>query len=197
LEKPDVAEDSHPLAQRLAERLSARASRGPILEIAHGSGRNTRALRRLGFEVVSIGDAVPYTQLPARKGGYAGALSTHGYLHGNFAKVRAGIAELCRVLAPGAPVALVFGSVNDVRFGFGTQIDDVTFAPGEGPEAGIPHAFLDEDAVREAMAGFTIESAQETETDAIAGKWAHADDELEGRMHWFVLASKSGGKPDA
>lgn len=191
--KSDVAEDSHPLAQRLAERLTALGIKGPILEVAHGSGRNTRALSRLGFDVVSIDDAVPYTQLPARKGGYAAALSTHGYLHGNFAKLRAGIAELRRVLAPGAPVALVFGSVNDVRFGFGTQVDDVTFAAGEGPEAGVPHAFLDADAVREAMAGFDIESAEEADVDGIAGRWAHADEDLDGRKHWFVLARKSAG----
>jgi hypothetical protein len=187
----DAEQGSHPLAGRLAARLAASGIHGPILEVAKGSGRNTRALEALGFEVVSLDDAAPYTQLPSRKGGYAAAISTHAYLHGNFAKIRAGIAELRRVLAPGAPVALVFGSIHDERFGFGTRVDDMTFAPGDGPEAGVPHAFLDSDAVEQALSGFTIEALDEVDVDDIVGRWAHGDDEITGRKHWFVLAHKA------
>jgi hypothetical protein len=180
----------HPLVERLAARLRERSVTGPILEIASGSGRNTRALGALGFPVTCLDDAIPYTQLPSRKGGYAAAISTHGYVHGSVAKLRLGMAELKRVLAPGAPVALVFGSAEDVRFGFGTQIDELTFAPGEGPELGVPHAYLDRDALIDALSGFAIDSMEEVEVDDIVGRWAHEDDDIVGRVHWFVEAHK-------
>ncbi len=183
-------EHSHPLAERLARRLQGGALPGPLIEIAPGSGRNTRALERAGFQVVSVPDAVTYTQLPGRNGGYAGAISTHGYLHGNLAKLRAGFAELKRVLAPGAPVALVLGSMNDARFGFGLQVDDVTFAAGDGPEAGVPHAFLDRDGVLEVLSGFAIDRLDEVDADETVGRWAHSEDDPGGRRHWFVEAHK-------
>jgi hypothetical protein len=184
-------EHSHPLAERLARRLQAERIAGPVLEVAPGSGRNTRALMRAGLQVVSIPDAVPYTQLPARNGGFAAAISTHAYLHGNLAKLRAGIAELKRVLAPGAPAALVFGSISDERFGFGLQIDEVTFAPGDGDEAGVPHAFLDRDGIYDLLAGFDVDSLEEADASQTAGAWAHAETDLGGRRHWFVEARKS------
>jgi hypothetical protein len=32
---------------------------------------------------------------------------------------------------------------------------------------------------------------EEVDVDAIVGRWAHADDDVAGRVHWFVRARKT------
>jgi len=175
---------AHPLAQRLFERLEGR--QGPVIVVGDGRGRNSRALRAAGLIVVSIADEAPYTQLGGAAKTYEGALSTHAYLHGSSSKIRAGTAELARVLQPGAPAFLTFGSIQDVRYGFGDRIDAHTFAPGDGSEAGVPHAYFDRDGILEVLRPFTVVSAEEVAVDDIIGKWAHLDEEPPGKVHWFV-----------
>src|SRR5579872_2412321 len=92
--------EAHPLAQRLFERLHGSA--GPVIVVGDGRGRNSRALRTAGLVVVATPDEAPYTQLESPPRSFAGALSTHAYLHGAAPKIRSGIAELARVLQPGA-----------------------------------------------------------------------------------------------
>jgi hypothetical protein len=181
---------AHPLAERLIARYRSAGLTGPVIEIAAGVGRNTRALVAAGLEVVATRDDDPFTQLPGSRDTYAAALSTHGYLHGSTAKLRIGFGELRRVLLPRAPVFLTLGSIADERFGFGQMIDEQTYAPGDGPEAGIPHAYFDRDGVTEILRGFAIETLEEVGVDDVVGRWAH--DESERRMrHWFVVAHKT------
>jgi hypothetical protein len=180
--------EAHPLAQRLFERLEGA---GPIIVIGDGRGRNSRALEAAGLEVVAVPDEAPYTQLPAKTATFAGALSTHAYLHGVASKIRQGIAELARVLQRGAPLCLTFGSIQDVRYGFGDRLDVHTFAPGEGPERGVPHAYFDRDGVLEMLRPFTVVSLEEVVVDDIVGKWAHLEGEPPGKIHWFAEARKA------
>jgi hypothetical protein len=140
--------------------------------------------------VLSVPESTPYTQLPGGRDSYGAALSTHGYLHGATDKVRAGFAELRRVLRAGSPVYVTLGSIKDARYGLGVPIDERTFAPGDGDEAGIPHAYFDRDGVIEVLFGFDVESMEEVEVDEIIGRWAHPNDEIAGRVHWFVVARK-------
>ncbi|MEA2784602.1 MAG: hypothetical protein QOF71_706 [Candidatus Eremiobacteraeota bacterium] len=185
------AQAAHPLAQRLIALAREHPLDGPVIEVGTGSGRNTRALVDARIQVLSVPDSTPYTQLPGGREEYGAALSTHAYLHGTSAKLRAGIAELRRVLRPNAPVFVTLGSFKDARYGLGIPFDEFSFAPGEGPELGIPHAYLDRDGVVESMLGFTIESMEEVDVDDIVGRWAHADDdEIVGRVHWFVVARR-------
>ncbi len=163
-----------------------------MLDVHTGSGRNAAALRAAGIDVVATGDDEPYTQLPGNRDAYAAAISTHGYLHGTTSKLRLGFADLRRVLAPGAPIYITLGSLSDPRFGFGEAFDERTFAPGDGPEIGIPHAFFERDGIIELLRGFTIESLEEVDATGIVGTWAHPDIVSEDRIvHWFVIASKS------
>jgi SAM-dependent methyltransferase len=184
-------EDAHPLAQRLIDDACRRQPSGPVIEIGAGAGRNTRALAAAGLEVVAIDDAAPYTQLPAARASMEAALSTHGYLHGTASKLRAGIAELARVLRTGARAYVTLGSVDDVNYGFGEQIDEHTFAPGDGPEAGIPHVYLDRHATIEMFCDFTIEELELVDVDRIVGRWAHSSDEPPGKKHWFLIARRA------
>lgn len=174
----------------MIEELRRECAVGPVLEIGSGHGRNTRALTAAGFEVVSTDDAAPYTQLPAANESMGAAVSTHAYLHGTTPKLRAGIAELARVLRPRAAAYFTLGSIDDVNYGFGAQIDEHTFAPGDGPEAGIPHVYLDRAAVVELLRGFTLESLDSVDVDGVVGAWAHAQDEPPGKRHWFVRTRK-------
>ena len=185
--------NAHPLTGNLVAYAAERNLDGPVIEVGTGSGRNTRALVAAGIPVVGVPDAVPYTQLPGTRDNYGAALSTHAYLHGATDKLRVGLAELRRVLRPGAPVFITLGSIRDARYGLGIPVDERTFAAGEGDEAGIPHAYFDRDGVVELLAGFTIDALDEVDVDAIVGRWAHADDDVAGRVHWFVTARTPAG----
>jgi hypothetical protein len=180
----------HPLAERLIERYKADGMTGPVLEVHQGSSRNTRAIVDAKIPITSTRDDDPYTQLPGGRDAYAAALSTHGYLHGTTAKLRLGLAELRRVLKPGAPMFITLGSLHDPRFGYGLALDERTFAPGDGPEAGIPHAFFERDGILELLRGYTIESMEEVDVTHIVGSWAHPDPDAEKIVHWFVVARK-------
>ena len=183
------AETAHPLASELLAFVARQPLSGPVLEVGTGSGRNTRALVAANVQVVPVPDDVPYTQLPGARDSYGAALSTHAYLHGTFDKLRAGMAELRRVLRPDAPIFITLGSIRDARYGLGIPFDDRSFAPGDGDEAGIPHVYLDRDGVLELVRGFfTVQAAEEVEADATVGRWAHASADAAGRVHWFVRA---------
>jgi len=190
MSSPSVG-NAHPLAERLIGECKLRHVTGAVIEIGGGSGRNTRALVDAGIAVVTVPDATPYTQLPGGRDAYAAALSTHAYLHGTAAKLRAGFAELRRVLRRGSPVYVTLGSIKDARYGLGVPFDERSFAPGEGDEAGIPHAFFDRDGVIELLYGFAIESMDEVDVDAIVGGWAHANEPIAGRVHWFITAHRA------
>jgi hypothetical protein len=179
----------HPLAQRLIERYRAAGWTAPVLEVAAATERSAQAFRDAGIPIVTTPDDESYTQLPGEREAYAAAFSSHGYLHGSTAKVRAGIAELRRVLQPGAPLYVTLGSMNDERFGFGEAIDEWTFAPGDGPEMGIPHAFFDRDTIVELLRGFTIESLEEVDATNIVGTWAHEEPQ-QPIIHWFLVATR-------
>jgi hypothetical protein len=194
----------HPLAELLIERYRTGGLQGPVLEVAAGAGRNTRAFAAAGIPIVATADSDPYTQLPGDRETYAAAFSSHGYLHGAVAKLRAGLAELRRVLRPAAPIAITLGSIRDDRYGFGEALDEWTFAPGDGDEKGDPHAFFERDAIAELLRGYTIESLDEVDTTDIVGAWAHPLSEVDGLppqaasatdspqriLHWFVVARK-------
>jgi len=182
---------AHPLAVQLVELARRQPLDGPVIEIGTGSGRNTRALVEARIPNVTVSDSTPYTQLPGTHDSYGAALSTHAYLHGASPKLRAGIAELRRVLRPSAPIFITLGSIKDARYGLGIPLDERSFAPGDGDEAGIPHAYFDRDGVVELLYGFTIDSMEEVDVDEVAGRWAHPNDELTGRVHWFVVARKN------
>jgi hypothetical protein len=186
---PPSTEPPHPLAARLIAALPEHPLDAPVLEVGTGSGRNTRALVAAGIPVVGVPEQTPYTQLPGEPGMYGAALATHAYLHGATDKLRVGIAALRLALRPGAPVYLTLGSLRDARYGLGLPIDERTFAPGEGDEAGIPHAYFDRDGVRELLREFELVALEEVDVDDVVGRWAHPDG-ADGRVHWFVEARR-------
>lgn len=178
----------HPLALRLIER--AEASGLSVLELGGGSGRNTNALRAAGFYVRAVSDDALHAPLGLSPASFDAALSTHGLLHGTRVHVRTLVHETSRALRPGAPAYFTFASTRDARFGRGKQIDENTYAPIEGDEAGVPHVFFDEKPLRELLEpAFAIESLDEVRADAVVGRWAHAS-MPRGTVHWFAQLRK-------
>ena len=184
----------HPLALRAIERLRDRLpGLVRVLDVAAGSGRNTAALQQAGFDVLAIDDdtAMKAGAMRSLHGSFAGAVSSHGFLHGTAAEVAERVDALAAHLEPDAVLAATFGSVNDARFGCGIEIDPSTFAPKAGDEAGVPHAFFTQSQLCALLEPqYEIESIEECGVDEIAGKWAHPEAPLTGAVHWFVLARR-------
>lgn len=94
------------------------------------------------------------------------------------------------VLQTGAPLYATFASKADARYGRGTRVDEDAFAPDEGDEQGVAHAYFDERALREMLEHeFIVESLEEHNVDDVAGRWAHAE-KPQGSVHWFVRARR-------
>jgi hypothetical protein len=175
-----VPRPPHPLALELIELLRGRP-RAVIYEIGPGSGRNTRAL-------VSAGLFVRTTPVEAP---FGAALSTHALLHGTPASLGHDLAMIADALEPGAPLFATFGSTRDARYQRGTFIEPHVYAPEDGDERGVAHAYFDHVRLFDLLAPrFSIESMREVAVDEVAGTWAHPTSPLRGAVHWFVVAAR-------
>ncbi len=168
----------HPLALSLIERMSERPG-ARVLEVGTGSGRNTRALVAAGLRVCSFSPEEPC----------AAALSTHALLHGTPTSLEELLDRIVTSLERSAPFYATFGSVHDARYGNGDEREPHVFAPLDGDEAGVAHAYFDESRLRGLLERrFVIESLREVAVDKIAGDWAHKTAPLRGAVHWFIVA---------
>ena len=166
---------AHPLTYDLLERLKTQPG-ASVREIGTGSGRNRDVLLAAGLRV----NASPP---------YDAALSTHALLHGRACDVARLLADVNASLKNEAPFFATFGSQRDARFGKGIRLDECSYAPESGDEAGVPHCYFEETALRELLAPFvTVESLEQITVDEIAGTWAHAAAPLRGAVHWFLRA---------
>jgi hypothetical protein len=180
----------HPLAVELIDVLGAAEAR--VIDFGSGSGRNARALRAAGPEVLEIEDAVATAATIQRaSGSFAAVLSTHGLLHGTMASIRAAVDAIAAKLDPDGRLFATFGSTRDARFGHGSEIEAFVYAPLDGDERTVAHTFFDESRLRKLLdTWFTLDSIQERDADGIAGDWAHTEKPLRGSVHWFVQARK-------
>jgi SAM-dependent methyltransferase len=179
----------HPLVERLIARAAGHGAMR-VLEVGSGNGRNTAALVAADIAHVTLDDAAVREGIAATgSGAFTAAVSTHALLHGSPHEIRTRLEDIAALLVPNGVLYATFGSTRDARFGKGTRIDAATFAPDDGDERGVPHAFFDEAALRALLAPpFTVERIEEVAVDDIAGTWAHPTTPLRGSMHWFVEA---------
>ena len=176
----------HPLAQRLLDELPPG---GVVLEIGPGSGRNTRALRDAGVEVMPVAPTVAeFATLGSRA--FDAVLSTHALLHGTPASIEAMLARCVASMNAGAKLYATFGSTRDARFGTGQRISAHAFAPLDGDEAGIAHSYFNSDDVRELLRPLRVVELTEVCVDDVAGRWAHTNAPLSNAYHWFAVAEK-------
>jgi hypothetical protein len=182
----------HPLAEGLILRLPAGVETR-VLDFAAGSGRNSQALRRAGFTVVTVGDAAAASDQPlaGETTLFDAVISTHGLLHGTFTEIDLRLQAIAAHLVDGGMLFATFGSTADARFGHGLRIGDCTFAPLDGDERGVPHVYFDRDGITALLERhFAIESLDTKCVDELAGRWAHPQQPLRGAVHWFASARK-------
>ncbi len=183
---------AHPLARALLRRL-LRQGCVRVLDFAAGSGRNGAALRRAGLQVVSLDDerAASARPLAGIPGSFAAAVTTHGLLHGTPRAIEARLDAIADALEDGAPLYATFGSAKDARFGAGRRLDRWTYAPVEGDERGVAHAYFEREGLVALLERrFVLESLEERSVDRVAGSWAHRSTPLESAVHWFAVAAK-------
>lgn len=196
----------HPLALELARFLANRTLPVRALVLGAGSGRNFPALLATGATVAAIEDDPERFRLAVARFGklgvrsiiasyagpypyrhrFTGALSTHALLHGRPSTIIAAVAAVEASLVRGGCFFTTLGSTSDPRYGTGRRIDDNTFAAASGAEAGVPHVYFDEAAVRTLFAAFEIDDIAERSASETAGRWAHSESEAETLVHWFV-----------
>jgi SAM-dependent methyltransferase len=204
-----LPEPPHPLVAALAASLPAGAR---VLVLGLGSGRHLPVLRAAGLLVdaveadparasaalrrcagepgVRIARAAYRGPLPFATG-FEGALATHALLHGQPAEVGAALNAVANRLRPGARFYFTLGSSEDPRYGRGAQLGPLTWAAGDGPEAGVAHSYFDPAAARALLAAWHVESLELQRAAQTAGRWAHAPAEAEELLHWFVRARRA------
>ncbi|MDQ2908501.1 MAG: hypothetical protein M3R44_04025 [Candidatus Eremiobacteraeota bacterium] len=176
-----------------------------------GSGRNFAPLLAAGLEIDAVEENTeraaaasrafaefkrvrvlhaPYRNPVAAAGRYAGVLSTHALLHGTPALIAEIVTALRRRLAADGHFFATIGSKRDARFGRGTCVAPNAFAPTDGDEAGVTHAFFDEAGVRTLFRGFELETIREESAAGTVGAWAHDPDRARDVIHWFVRARR-------
>ncbi len=203
--EPPVA---HPLAAELALILDAALGPARVLVLGAGSGRNLPILLASGAEVFVLDEDPQRVRDVAKRfspgnlrsahgsyaaafpfaAGFAGVLSTHALLHGSPTSVAAALAAVRAALRPGGRFFTTLGSRRDPRYGTGLRVAENTFAAEAGPEAGVPHVFFDEAAVRRLFIDFELDALQEACAAETAGRWAHSEQEASTIVHWFVRA---------
>jgi hypothetical protein len=207
-------ETPHPLAQTLATLLRRTRSSAPrfAVVLGAGSGRNLAPLIDAGVhvDVIETDTAraqtvaarfarepllrvihAEYTDASAFTHKYVAALSTHALLHGTTEHIAAAVSVLTSVMAPDAELFLTFGSTSDPRFGEGTRIAAATWASADGSEAGVPHTYFDEGALRALLRAFDIISLEETPVRELVGSWAHEEPRAPEIIHWWAHVKAS------
>jgi hypothetical protein len=173
----------HPLALRLAAALPAKAR---VLVLGPGRGRSLPPLvaRHLTLDVAPEDD----TLLGGYTGPYAGILSTHALLHGTRDGIALRVAVLTSRLASRGCLFATFGSSIDPRCGAGVYVPGGGWAPTEGDEAGVAHAYFERADLERLLIAFDDLRIEARDVRDIIGRWAHAPGAALPAVHWFVEA---------
>ena len=171
----EPAEEVYYLADRW--RIQGRAR---LLDLGSGLGRHSIFFAQRGFTVDALdlsergmaaleqaarernvqvrtrtGDML---SLPYEAGSFDCLVAYHVIFHTNRAGLEQVIAEIGRVLTPGAEALVTFNSVRNASFMRQSNriVEPRTVVPTEGHEAGIPHHHVDESEIRELLRAFEI-----------------------------------------
>ena len=163
----------------LARRGGHQTTRPRALEIGVGAGRHCILLSSFGYDLDGVdisseglrharelieqsGETAQLQQasmssLPFEDRTFDLALSIHVFYYGTAEQGRAAVAELLRVLKPGADAFVIVRSTRDYRCGRGTALGEETYCleADDTNERGTVQHFLSEEAVEARFADFS------------------------------------------
>jgi len=183
-----------PALDEVAQRFQAHQCQ-KVLDLGCGNGRHVVALAGLGFQVIGLD--ISYTglilsqqwleessqqaalvqsdtrqPLPLSGNSQDGLMSTQVIHHALLDEVLMAISEIYRILKPGG---LAFVTVpcrsRSQRRSKSLQIEENTFLPLEGQEAGLPHHIFSEGRLRLAFQDFDIKEVSYRDQGRILAIW--------------------------
>jgi SAM-dependent methyltransferase len=160
------------------------AQRGFSVDAFDLSDRGVAALAQAARERnvlvrTRVGDML---SLPYETCAFDCLIAYHVVFHTNRAGLEQVIAEIRRVLRPGAEALITFNSVRNASFMRQSNriLEPHTVVPTEGHEAGIPHHHVDESEIRDLLPAFELLRFNHLEEI-----WAD-----HSSWHYFVLARR-------
>ena len=188
-----------------AQDLKQRGARR-VLDLGFGAGRHVVHLAREGFAVCGTDISATgleltqawlqqeglhadlqlsdMTVIPYPDARFDAIISTNVVHHNTLDNIRRCVSEMYRVLVPGGQALLTLQSKRSYRYGQGQQLEQDTFIPVSGPDAGIPHHFFDEVGLRDLFADWIIASMALDEWDEVEGEAHYL------RSHWVVSVER-------
>ena len=215
-----VLKQPHPSALSFIESLPVHSQ---VLDLGCGGGRHLLPLLGAGHSPVGTdismqglavahhwieqefpGADVPLLpatmlDLPFEADTYDGVLSVNVLNHGTKEEMQRAFDEVHRVLKPGGQACVVVISDEDSRCGMGDCLEERTWVPTEGIEAGIPHHYSNKDDLLEFSASFggsspqfilhkkSMEEAAKVEQGIIPQSWGQP---VKTVAHWEVKLRK-------
>ncbi len=189
-----VFTENLPALDEVAQRFQAQRCR-TVLDLGCGNGRHVVALAGMGFQVIGLDisltglklsqqwleesqqravliQADTRQPLPLEENCLDGLLSTQVIHHALQDEVLLAISEIYRILKPGgAAFVTVPCRSRSQRRSSSQQIEEHTFLPLEGQEAGLPHHIFSEERLREAFRAFEIQEISYRDNGRILAIW--------------------------
>ena len=188
----------HPAVAAVLPVLKARGAKN-VLDLGCGVGRHALLLAEHSFAVEAIDGAgagldfarreaasrgLPLSlrqgdadALPFPDASFDYVLSWNVIFHGTMGDVGSRLAEIWRVLRPGALYQGTMLSKRDTRFGLGAHVGPDTYIRGSDPRAHA-HYYCDLGGLAALFAGFEVLSL------------SHEEQRRPGSWHWHILAER-------
>ena len=126
-----------------------------------------------------------FGKLSLLQNSFSGAVSIQAIYHGTRQRVQASMAEVERVLQPGASMLMSFLSDRSDYIGSGSQLEEKTYRLQGGVDSGAPHHFQNQMELETlcSQAGLSLKMLQLEE---------YFTEDGHRSSHWYAVAEKPG-----
>jgi len=198
----------HHTAVTFAEELREHRSQS-VLDLGCGAGRHVVYLASLGFQVIAsdisqtglsvtqqrlTGRNLPahlhlcdLTSIPLADSSIDAVVTLYVIYHNYVEGIRRTVEEIGRVLRPSGLLLISLISDRGHRYGQGKEVEQNTFLPTLGADAGLPHHFFDAEGVQSLMESFHVTRLCLDEHEE-----QQEDGSSQLHSHWVCVAAKPG-----